>query len=57
MSKYIETVVTAANVTELAKKTLSKVGFVFAQPLPEAVQEEKIAKAITSKLVKEGTAQ
>jgi len=53
-NKFIETTVTAANVTELVKRTIAKVGLEYISPLPEAVQDEKIAKALTARLKKGG---
>lgn len=51
-AEFLNTTITAANIVELTKKTLSKVGLVYVQPLPESVQEEKISKAIIKNAVK-----
>jgi len=48
MKKVIDDTITVANIVELVKGTISKVGLVYIAPLPEAVQDEKISKAIVS---------
>lgn len=42
----INQLITCANVIELTKRTLSKIGLEFAAPLEPAVLDEKILKAI-----------
>lgn len=48
MKKVIDDTITVANIVELVKGTISKVGLVYIAPLPEAVQDEKISKAIVA---------
>lgn len=50
---FIRNAITAANVVELTKRTLVKVGYVYLKPLPDPIVEEKISKAITRHLNKE----
>ena len=44
----LENIITMANVMELVKRTIAKVGLEYIAPLPEAIQDEKISKAITA---------
>lgn len=47
--KLIGDVITGANVVELVKHTISKLGLVYIAPLDESVLDEKISKAIVRK--------
>ena len=47
--KMIGDIITVANVTELVKHTISKLGLVYIAPLDESIQDEKISKAIVRK--------
>lgn len=55
--KLIDDVITAANVVEFVKNTLSAVGLVYLAPLDESVLDEKISKAIVRKAHLEGNDQ
>lgn len=45
---FIQDTVTIANTVELVKATINKVGLEFIAPLPAAVQDEHISKAINA---------
>jgi hypothetical protein len=45
----IDKIITVANVTELVKKTVAKLGLEFIAPLDESIQDEKISKAIVAR--------
>lgn len=45
---FIQDTVTIANTVELVKATINKVGLEYIAPLPPAIQDEHISKAITA---------
>ncbi|MNM18505.1 hypothetical protein D3C81_287980 [compost metagenome] len=49
----IPNTVSLANAVEFIKGTIEKVGLEFIAPLDPAVQNEKISKALSSRVVKE----
>lgn len=55
--KLISDILTGANVVELVKNTISKLGLVYVAPLSESVLDEKISKAIVRKAHIEENAQ
>lgn len=52
--KLISDTVTIANVVELTKHTLAKIGLVYLAPLDESVQDEKVSKAIVRQVKNAG---
>lgn len=46
--------ITLANTVELVQATIDKVGLEYIAPLPAAVQEEQISKAIVAAVTKGG---
>lgn len=55
--KLIGDIITGANVVELVKHTIAKLGLVYVAPLSESVLDEKISKAIVRKAHHEENAQ
>lgn len=45
---FIQDTVTIANTVELVKATINKVGLEYIAPLPPAIQDEQISKAINA---------
>lgn len=45
---FIQDTVSIANTVELVKNTINKVGLEFIAPLPPAIQDEHISKAINA---------
>lgn len=54
MSKnLVNNVVSLANAAEFIKQTIRKVGLEYIAPLQQPVQDEKISKALSKRVVKE----
>lgn len=49
-TQLLSNIITVANTVELVKQTINKVGLEFIAPLTESIQDEKISKAIVSRV-------
>lgn len=49
-SQVIDGIITVANTVELTQRTIEEIGLEYIAPLPKAVQEEKISKAVNAVL-------
>ena len=48
--QLLANIITVANIVELIKQTINKVGLEFIAPLTESIQDEKISKAILTQV-------
>ncbi|CAG27283.1 hypothetical protein [Pseudomonas aeruginosa] len=56
-AELINNVIALANTAEFVKQTIRKVGLEYIAPLDPSIQAEKISKALTKRVVKQGANQ